>query len=146
MGTRYLNTALLNFVLRPSVKSVRNLYRDLFVSDISKVPEKYLKHVYYHQVMPGRMLSWFTLAENLLTIRQWEPDLYIGDRLDQLQVPVRFIWGKEDAFEKPETGFPKASVIRDVKLHAVDNAGHCPWFDQPEECIRLIHDSVNDSK
>ncbi len=144
MGIRNLNMVMKNTIMRPSVKSVRSLYRNLFVADVSRVPGIYLEHVYYHQLLPGRLFSWFTLAENLLTVRQWKPDLYIGDRLDRLQVPVRLIWGTKDAFEKPETGFPKASAIRDVRMDTVEDAGHCPWFDKPGECVRLIHAAMDE--
>jgi len=52
-------------------------------------------------------------------------------------VPVRFSWGDKDAFEKPETGLSKASAIQGNKFEVVENAGHCPWLDQPEKCVAL---------
>ena len=76
--------------------------------------------------------------ENVLTLKGWKKDLYIGDKLHQLKIPVGFIWGKEDAFERPETGIVKASKIKDYKFEVVENAGHCTWLDQPEQCSRLI--------
>ena len=146
MGTKYLNLFMKNTIAKPSVKGVRMLYKNLFVADVSKVPDKYFEHVCFHQMLPGTLFSWFTLAENLLTIRQWKPRLYIGDRLDQLQVPVRFIWGDKDAFERPGNGHPKAMVIPDVRFRVVDDAGHCPWFDQPGECVWIIHDAMNEKQ
>jgi pimeloyl-ACP methyl ester carboxylesterase len=48
------------------------------------------------------------------------------------------IWGNKDAFEKPETGIKKVKNIKDYKFEIVEDAGHCPWLDQPEKCVSLI--------
>lgn len=76
--------------------------------------------------------------ENTITLKGFRKDLFIGDKLNRLQVPVRFIWGDKDAFEKPKTGKEKASTIKDYKFEVVENAGHMPWLDQPEKCVLLI--------
>jgi pimeloyl-ACP methyl ester carboxylesterase len=53
-------------------------------------------------------------------------------------VPVRFIWGSDDAFESPETGRIKAEAIRDCRFEVIEGAGHCPRLDKPDECVTLL--------
>ena len=78
------------------------------------------------------------MLENALTINGWRKDLYIGDKLNRLKIPVRFIWGNKDAFEKPETGMEKAKNMTDYKFEVVENAGHCVWIDQRDKCVALV--------
>ena len=66
----------------------------------------------------------------------------MGDQLDQLKVPVSFIWGDKDAFEKPDSGIKKAEMIKNYTFEVVRNSGHCPWLDQPEQCGALIIKSL----
>lgn len=44
------------------------------------------------------------MLENVLAIKGSGKDLYIWDKLHQLGVPARFIWGTEDALESPYQG------------------------------------------
>jgi pimeloyl-ACP methyl ester carboxylesterase len=90
------------------------------------------------------MQSFTKLLENALTLQGWKNQYFIGDKLNQLKVPVRFIWGDKDAFEKPETGKKKAASINDYEFEVVDNAGHCPWLDQPAKCVLLILSMLED--
>lgn len=57
---------------------------------------------------------------------------------------MRFIWGTHDAFEKPATGREKAAAIKDCKFEVVEGAGHCPWLDKPEECVKLIQKMIKE--
>lgn len=138
MGTPGLNRLLINSVFRPSPKSVRGLYKNLFVHNVDKVRETFLEHVYYHQLLPGNTPSFFSLLANLLAFRGWRKHLLMTPELSRLEVPAGFIWGANDAFEKPETGKPKAQFIPQYQFSVVKEAGHCPWFDQPEQCAALV--------
>ena len=84
------------------------------------------------------MESFTSLLENVLTLKGWRKELYLGDRLHQLKIPAGFIRGDRDAFEKPEMGLEKCKNIKDRTFHVVEHAGHCPWLDQPEKCVSLI--------
>lgn len=137
MGTRRINKLLIKTVASPSLKNVKNIHQQILVANINKLPGEYLEHVYFGQLIPGAQEGFLSLLENVLTIKGWRKDLYIGNKLDQLRVPVRFIWGDKDAFEKPATGIAKASVIKDLHFETVNDAGHCPWLDQPEKCSSL---------
>lgn len=88
--------------------------------------------------MPGYEKGFLTMLENVLTFKGWRKDLYMGDQLHELKVPVRFIWGEKDAFEKPQTGREKALAIPGQVFEVVENSGHSPWLDEPEKCVSLI--------
>ncbi len=138
LGTKGLNRLLVKTVAKPSIKNVRNVHKQLLVADVGKMSDAYFEHCYYGQLIPGNEKGFLTLLENVLTLAGWKKDLYLGDKLPQLKIPVRFIWGDKDAFEKPETGRPKTLAIEDCKFEVVENAGHSPWLDQPEVCTSLI--------
>jgi pimeloyl-ACP methyl ester carboxylesterase len=71
-------------------------------------------------------------------MKGWKRKYYIGDKLGELNIPVRFIWGEKDAFEKPATGIEKANSIKNHQFEVVENAGHCAWIDNPAKCVSLI--------
>ncbi|MBB4080577.1 pimeloyl-ACP methyl ester carboxylesterase [Lewinella aquimaris] len=142
LGTKGLNRLLVKSLAKPSVRNVKNVHKQLLVADIEKLSDTYLEHCYHGQLLPGSELGFLTLLENVLTLRGWKKDLYVGDKLHQLKMPVRFIWGDKDAFEKPDTGGAKTSGIRDCRFEVVRDAGHCPWLDQPEKCVALIRDML----
>ncbi len=137
LGIKGLNTFLLNTVGKPSPKTVRDIHKQLIVADINNVSDLYIEHGYHAQLIPGTMKSFATLLESVLTMRGFRKELYLGDQLDQLQIPVHFIWGDQDVFEKPETGRQKAAVIFDHSFEVIENAGHLPWLDQPDQCASL---------
>lgn len=138
MGTKGINRILINTIAKPSPKSVKQFHDQLLVADIDNLSDDYIRHVYYSQLLPGAQKSFLSLLENALTVKGWRKSLYIGDKLSQLKIPVHFIWGDQDAFEKPKSASPKISAIEDYTFKKVENAGHCPWLDQPEYCSRLI--------
>lgn len=138
LGWKGVNQLLLKTVAKPGFSSMKNIHKQILVADIDHLSKNYLEHCYYNSVLPGYQQAFTSMLENVLTLRGWRKDLYLGEQLYRLQVPVRFIWGTEDAFEKPVTGRKKASAIEDYKFEVVENAGHCPWLDQPEQCVGLI--------
>lgn len=138
LGWNGINRLFMNTIARPSVSGMKTIHRQLLVADVSKISGEHLKHFYFREILPGNRKGVRTMLENTVTLKGFRKDLFIGDKLDRLHVPVRFIWGDKDAFEKPETGKVKASAIKDYKFVAVENAGHMPWLDQPEKCVSLI--------
>jgi pimeloyl-ACP methyl ester carboxylesterase len=144
LGTKGLNRFLVNTVGKPSINNVKHVHKQILVANVEKLSDDYLNHCYYGQLLPGYEKGFLTLLENVLTLDGWKKDLYIGDKLHHLEIPVRFIWGDIDAFEKPETGRHKTLVIQDCKFEVVENAGHCPWLDQPEVCTSLISTMLGD--
>lgn len=144
MGMKGLNRIIMNTVGKPSVKNVRNLFRQLLVADIGNVPEVFLEHTYYYQLLPNIRKSFRSLLENVLTLNGFREHLLLTDRLHRLQMPVSFIWGDQDVFEKPDSGRQKAKAVPQHTFNVVRNAGHLPWLDQPEACVSLIFQALRE--
>ena len=138
MGLKGINKILMNTVGKPSISNLKAIHKQILVADINNVSEAYLQHCYYNQVLPGTAKSFRTLLETVLTLQGFRKDLHLVDQLNKLKIPVYFVWGDKDAFEKPDTGAQKASSIEKQKFQVVENAGHCPWFDQPDKCVSAI--------
>lgn len=144
LGTKGLNRFLFGTIAKPSVKNVRNIHKQILVANVENLSDAYLEHCYHGQLLPGYEMGFLSLLENVLTWRGWRKDLYLGDRLQDLKVPVRLIWGEKDAFEKPHTGRQKAAVIPDHRFEMVKDAGHSPWLDQPQKCSSMIISMLED--
>ncbi|NND35072.1 MAG: alpha/beta hydrolase [Saprospiraceae bacterium] len=138
LGIRGINKILTKTLAKPSLTNVKSIHQQILVADPDHLADDYLHLVVLGQKLPGAQEGFLSLLENVLTISGWRKDLYIGDQLHLLEMPVYFIWGDQDAFEKPKTGQQKAASIKTHHFFIVENAGHCPWLDQPEECISLI--------
>lgn len=143
LGIRGLNRFFMKTVAKPSIPGVKNIHKQLLVFNPDKLSDEYVEHCYYNQLLPGSTVAFSTLLESVLTIKGWKKELYLGDQLDRLKVPVHFIWGNKDVFESPETGIHKAKTIENHSFEIIENAGHCPWLDQPEKCTSLIMNALN---
>src|SRR5690606_8188268 len=144
LGLTGINQLITKTVARPSIANLKMVHKKLLVADIKNLSDEYLSHGLHNGLLPGNMMGFTSMLENVLSLKGWRSELYLGDKLHSLEVPVRFIWGTQDVFEKPDTGMAKASAIADYKFAVVKDAGHCPWLDQPEECARLIISFLDD--
>jgi pimeloyl-ACP methyl ester carboxylesterase len=54
-------------------------------------------------------------------------------QLEQVDRPVRLVWGSEDAFGGPDVGVRVARALPDAELEVVSGAGHVPWIGHPDE-------------
>lgn len=138
LGTRGINHLLTKTVAKPSLNNSRFIHKQLLVANPENIPDEYYILNYYGEMLPGGRKGFMSLLENVLTIKGWRKEFFIGDHLYKLKMPVRFIWGDKDAFERPESGKQKATAIRDMQFKIVENAGHCPWLDEPRQCADLI--------
>ncbi len=120
------------------------VHRQMLVHNVENLSQEYFEHAFAGHLLPAAKLAFSTMLERVLTPGGWRRQLYLGDQLHRLSMPVGFIWGHQDAFESPDTGRPKAAAIPNHTFAVVENAGHCPWLDQPAECTRLILEMLGD--
>lgn len=77
---------------------------------------------------------------SMITFRGWRSDTRLRTtELRTLQPPTMFIWGRHDWFGGPDKVRTTVGTIPDARLEEVD-AGHGPWFGQPERCAQLIEE------
>jgi len=144
LGVKGLNKLLEKTVGKPSIDGTRKIHQSILVADADKLSDEYIEHCYYNSLLPGTATARRTMLETVLTLKGWRRKLYLTDQLNQLKMPVHFIWGDQDAFESNETGVVKAKTIENHTFKLIENAGHCPWLDQPEQCATVIIDKLKD--
>jgi len=138
LSIRGLNNFLSATVGKPTINNIRTLYKQLLVADVSKLTDDYLQHKCISNLIPGTDKAFLTLAERVYDLNGYRKNCYIGGKLSQLEMPVRFAWGDKDVMESTDSAIRKAKEIKDYKFEVVENAGHMPWLDQPEKCSKLI--------
>ena len=61
----------------------------------------------------------------------------IKDKLDQIKAPTLLIWGKQDEITPPDVAVTFKEGIPDSELHWIDQCGHVPMQERPEEFNRI---------
>jgi pimeloyl-ACP methyl ester carboxylesterase len=133
-----LSTLIQLFMRRPTRKSVLDFYnRFTIAAHPERMDDEFLDAVAVSQ--KRNLASWMSLVGRVMEAGGLQRDLVIGERWKQLRVPTFFIWGEKDPFDTPESGEAIAAQIpAGARLARVPDAGHLPWFDEPERCSALI--------
>jgi pimeloyl-ACP methyl ester carboxylesterase len=63
----------------------------------------------------------------------------VTQRLDELKIPVQLIWGADDPLFPVSHAERAGSLIQRSKLAVIDEAGHTPQSERPEEFNRVLH-------
>jgi pimeloyl-ACP methyl ester carboxylesterase len=66
--------------------------------------------------------------------------------LHKIHVPVSLIWGKNDKITPPEVAVEFHEWLPDSELHWIDQCGHAPMMEQPEEFNRLLEQFLERTK
>jgi pimeloyl-ACP methyl ester carboxylesterase len=59
-------------------------------------------------------------------------------RLAGLDVPTLLLWGGQDAFVGIEKARAIAERVPDARLVLLDDCGHLPTLERPEECVPAV--------
>lgn len=95
--------------------------------------------------LPNFRRSWVTLLRRFLRVWGSNPRMRIrADDLRGVAHPVLFIWGKGDPFGSADDGRAAAALMPDARFQVV-GIGHLPWWDDPDECARLVREFVRHS-
>jgi len=57
----------------------------------------------------------------------------IGDDLHRIEAPTLLVWGRQDEITPPHVAETFRDGIPNAELHWVDECGHVPMFEQPED-------------
>jgi len=58
--------------------------------------------------------------------------------LHKIHIPVALIWGKNDKITPPEVAVEFNQLLPNSELHWIDQCGHAPMMEHPEEFNRLL--------
>jgi pimeloyl-ACP methyl ester carboxylesterase len=92
--------------------------------------------------LPNAQQSWLTLLRRFL--RLWGPSREMRISAEELRTvtqPTLLVWGKNDPFGSPDAGRAVAKLMPQADLLVV-GLGHLPWWDELDECVRLVRDFV----
>jgi 2-hydroxy-6-oxonona-2,4-dienedioate hydrolase len=92
--------------------------------------------------LPNFRQSWLTLLRRFLRLWGSNREMQISeDDLRRIAQPTLFVWGKQDPFGSPDSGQAAVTLMPDARLKVV-GIGHLPWWDEPDECARLVREFV----
>ena len=57
---------------------------------------------------------------------------------DRIQVPTLLLWGRHDRILRLELAEELAATIPDARLQVIDEAGHAPMFERPDEFNQAV--------
>ena len=76
----------------------------------------------------------------------WKPYMYnlrLPKLLEQVRLPSLVIWGREDFIAPLNCGHLYQKALANSTLKVIDNCGHAPQVEKPEEFVGLVLDFLN---
>lgn len=67
----------------------------------------------------------------------------LSDKLDKIKVPTLIIWGKNDIVTPPFVGEKFNDLIKGSELFFLEECGHAPMMEKPDEFNRILGDFLN---
>jgi pimeloyl-ACP methyl ester carboxylesterase len=67
----------------------------------------------------------------------------LAEQLKQIEVPTLLIWGKQDVITPPFVGAEFNQGIKNSTLHYLDECGHAPMMEKPQDFNRLLREFLN---
>jgi 2-hydroxy-6-oxonona-2,4-dienedioate hydrolase len=64
----------------------------------------------------------------------------LGEELNSITAPTLLIWGKNDTITPPMVGEEFHKLIPGSELHLIDQCGHAPMMEVPEQFNRILQD------
>jgi len=68
----------------------------------------------------------------------------LGRQLHKLKAPTLLIWGKQDAVTPPFVGEKFHELITSSRLYFLDECGHAPMMEKPEEFNTILEDFLKE--
>ena len=70
----------------------------------------------------------------------------LGDKLHHIKAPTLLIWGKQDTITPPFVGEKFHELIENSQLHFLDECGHAPMMEKPNEFNSILADFLMEVK
>ena len=69
---------------------------------------------------------------NIMKNPSYAQRLQLVGRLDQLDIPAIFMWGKNDVVASVQAAYEQAKVLKNVKFYTPENCSHVGQNDRPD--------------
>lgn len=119
------------------------------ITDIFALTEKGFIALAYHDpnvgtrdpTLPDARVA--RLARNLESTARfgWQPYMHnpkLRGRLHRIDVPTLMLWGAQDRIVTPDYGRAYATAIPGARFATIENAGHFPHIEQPDEFAKQV--------
>lgn len=114
-----------------SFESVKNDIRTNVFSDPDRISDEEIKQVYIPLTFTNNLKAQIALQRNL----KW---IEVDTRLDQIKNKTLIIWGKNDKYIPIKFGAKLKTRLSDSTFVTIENAGHLPHEEQPEQVNKLM--------
>ena len=101
-----------------------------------RVPRKWLKEQYRLARLPGFLEAQLATVRAQVGLRGQREVLV--DRLAQLEVPTRLVWGTSDRVLPYSQAKEAVSRLREGSLELISDCGHSPHVEQPERFVSAL--------
>ena len=101
-----------------------------------RVPRKWLKEQYRLARLPGFLEAQLATVRAQVGLRGQREVLV--DRLAQLDVPTRLVWGTGDRVLPYSQAKEAVSRLQEGSLELISDCGHSPHFEQPERFVSAL--------
>ena len=119
---------------RPTKKGTARLLKEC-VFDHTLITDEIVDLYYQFAALPGGHAAWLaTLCSNASFggIKK-EVIQAFQDNLGTMTIPTLIIWGKQDRVLPAKHASIAESWIPNARVHLIDDCGHCPQMEHPEE-------------
>ncbi len=67
---------------------------------------------------------------------------FLSDRISEISVPTKIIWGRQDRILGTKDATKFEETVANSKLYWMENCGHVPHLEKPEETAQIIMSEV----
>lgn len=121
------------------VDQFRSRIYPTLVAHPERVPDALPEVEYAAGNLPDFSLTAYTMFRSLISLSGWRADQMLSDALTALGTPTLFIWGASDLTAPPSKGEPLAARMSNCEFKVIDDAGHMPWIDEPDQVAHLVN-------
>jgi 4,5:9,10-diseco-3-hydroxy-5,9,17-trioxoandrosta-1(10),2-diene-4-oate hydrolase len=110
--------------------------------DPSQINEDFIDRVADINKIPGNQRSLLSVLRESLNMFGMKKGLLddFSSCLKKINAPILVIWGRQDRIIPVTDGEVAVEKMTDVRLHIMDQAGHSPQIDKPEEFNAAVLD------
>ena len=118
----------------------------LCLYDPSQASEDFIDRVAAIGTLPGNQRSFLSLLRETASMAGVKKGLVadFSERLKKIKTPILMIWGRQDQILPLADGEAAAQKMANGRLHVMDQAGHLPQIDKPEEFNATVLDFLRD--
>ncbi len=126
-----VNSLVLN--LLPSEFQVEHTLRKLVYDKSKLTKDKILRYSFFYN-MPGSHNALVQTAKQILPKNHKE----ITEQIKLINVPTLIVWGRNDPIIPLKNAFRFQTDISNAQVRIIDNCGHIPQEEKPEETAKAI--------